>query len=496
MKRPSLLLFILTITLAVIGCRKDFNYSEKAVNLGFSSDTIFLDTVFTSIGSSTRILKVFNPTDENIIISRISLGRGPSSYYRINVNGTSSRDIKDVEILARDSIYIFVEVTADVMGANSLLYTDSIVFTTAGNLQDVKLVTLARDAYFHYPTNYFRIDQPDPFPDIVIPYSVLSCNETWSNDKPHVIYGYALVDSACTLTINPGTEVHFHNGSGLWVLPQGKLLIDPNKSGSLDNPVIIQGDRLEPFYENIPGQWGGVLGGIFISSGSTQNVINNTIIKNATTGLRIDSTGSTQRNMSLYNVMILNHSRVGIYGGFSNILAENLVVGNCGIYGFYALGGNYIFRHATFANYWFGGSRSTPTIGLFNFFEDGAGNRYVRNVEFAEFSNCIIWGNNFHEFGIGKDNSGLLTYQLNNSLIRIDKSSDDGSYDPPRFTNCILNNDPRLIDPQNYEFALDTLSPAMDNGNVNVGNLVPFDILGIKRDFNGIPDIGAYERIE
>ncbi|MDX5403953.1 MAG: hypothetical protein LPK28_00490, partial [Bacteroidota bacterium] len=68
MKRPSLLLFILTITLAVIGCRKDFNYSEKAVNLGFSSDTIFLDTVFTSIGSSTRILKVFNPTDENIII--------------------------------------------------------------------------------------------------------------------------------------------------------------------------------------------------------------------------------------------------------------------------------------------------------------------------------------------------------------------------------------------------------------------------------------------
>ena len=26
-----------------------------------------------------------------------------------------------------------------------------------------------------------------------------ACNDVWNNDKPHVIYGYAVVDSACSL---------------------------------------------------------------------------------------------------------------------------------------------------------------------------------------------------------------------------------------------------------------------------------------------------------
>ena len=489
------LLLLLVLAVALFSCRKETIFNTVNTKLRFSEDTVYLDTVFTTIGSSTRLLKVYNTTEENILINRVYLGRGQSSFYRMNVNGTSTKDIKDVELRANDSIYIFVEVTADVMGANTLLYTDSILFETGNVRQDVDLVTLAQDAYFHYPTNVLVINQPEPFPDIEIPYSVLPCNATWGTDKPHVVYGYAVVDSNCALNILAGAEVHFHSNSGLWVYRGGQLLIDAAEQGDYNNPVIIQGDRLEPSYENIPGQWGGLLGGIFIQSGSTGNIINNTIIKNATTALRADSTDLSTPNLTLKNVQILNNSRVGLYGGFANIQAENLIVGNCGLHLFYGLGGSYTFRHSTFANYWVSSSRNTTSIALLNFFEDGIGNRYFRALNNAYFGNCIIYGNGLNEVGLGIDQSATFNYQFNTALLRIDEDPDGGHYDvtdPTYFPNCLFNINPEFVDQLNNDYALDSLSPALDIGNSNDANLVPFDIKGISRTLN--PDLGAIER--
>jgi len=488
------------VFILAFGCRKERIFESKPVNLVFSQDTIFLDTVFSTIGSSTRILKVKNPTEDNISISNVRLGRGNASFYRMNVNGASTKNISEVEILAQDSIYIFIEVTADVAGSTELLYTDSIIFTTQNNVQNVQLVTLARDAHFYLPNRVLTIPQPAPYPDIKIPYRVLTCNDIWTNDKPHVVYGYAVVDSACSLTIEPGTEVHFHQGSGLWVYRGGQLLIDPNENGDVEsNPVIFQGDRLEPAYEDIPGQWGGILGGVFIMQGSYGNEINNCIIKNSNTALRVDSTDSQNQNLKIKDSFVMNNSRVAMYGGFSNIVAENVVFANNGLYSFFALGGNYNFRHCTFANYWNQGSRNTPSVGLSNFFEDAFGNKTVREIENAYFGNCIIYGNAFSEFGVSKASSGDLNYKFVNGLMKIEKNPIDNSYDvkdPNFFLDCIYNQDPEFMDFSNFDFALDTLSPAMDAGNTTDGSIVPFDILKVSRDFNGTPDIGAYERYE
>lgn len=487
------LLFIALMLL--FGCRKETAFVTRNVQLAFSQDTIYLDTVFTTIGSSTRILKVYNTSNENILINRIYLGRGQSSFYRMNVNGASTKNITDVELRANDSIYIFIEVTADVMGANSLLYTDSILFETGNVLEDVDLVTLAQDAYFHYPTNVLVINQPAPYPNIEIPYSVLSCNEIWGTDKPHVVYGYAVVDSNCSLNILAGANIHFHANSGLWVYRGGQLFVDAAEQGDFSNPVLIQGDRLEPNYENIPGQWGGLLGGIFIQSGSTGNVINNAVIKNATTGLRVDSTSLSTPNLTLKNVQILNHSRVGIYGGYANLLAENTIVGNCGLHLFYGLGGNYTFRHSTFANYWITSSRTSPAVALVNFFEDGIGNRYYRGLTKAYFGNCIIYGNSQSEVGLGIDPSATFSYQFNTSLLRIEEEPDDMHYDitdPTYFPGCIFNISPAFIDQLNNDYELDSISPALDLGNNNDATLVPFDIKGNIRTIN--PDLGAIER--
>ena len=54
-------------------CRNDFDTVPNSGNLEFSQDTIYLDTVFTNIGSSTRTLKVFNRSSEDLNIPNIEL---------------------------------------------------------------------------------------------------------------------------------------------------------------------------------------------------------------------------------------------------------------------------------------------------------------------------------------------------------------------------------------------------------------------------------------
>jgi hypothetical protein len=223
------------------------------------------------------------------------------------------------------------------------------------------------------------------------------------------------------------------------------------------------------------------------------------VIKNANIGIRLDSTSSQNQSLKLKNTFILNHSRVGIYGGFGNLEAENAVIANCGLYGFYALGGNYSFIHSTFANYWIQSSRSTPVIGLSNFFEDAFGNKRIRELENAYFGNCIVYGNQFSEFGVSEASGGDLNYLFKNGLFKIEEDPFDKSYDitdTDHFLDCIFNDDPNFIDPYLNNYDLDTLSAAMDAANGSDAGLVPLDIKGQARTFNNLPDIGAYERYE
>ena len=50
-------------------CRTDFDAVDSTGNLTFSQDTIFLDTVFSQIGSSTYTLKVYNSSNNTINIT-------------------------------------------------------------------------------------------------------------------------------------------------------------------------------------------------------------------------------------------------------------------------------------------------------------------------------------------------------------------------------------------------------------------------------------------
>ena len=157
--RQLTFLFFIGILITVSSCRTDFETVPSSGDLAFSRDTIYFDTVFTNIGSSTYTLKVYNRGKKDINIPRIQLGKGLNSKYRMTVDGMQGNQGKvfeNVTLLAKDSLYIFVETTANIVDANptDFLYTDQILFDGGSNLQKVELVTLIQDAVFLYPKKF------------------------------------------------------------------------------------------------------------------------------------------------------------------------------------------------------------------------------------------------------------------------------------------------------------------------------------------------------
>jgi hypothetical protein len=324
--RSVYFLLLLAGIIAVSSCRNDFETTPSTGELRFSRDTIFLDTVFSNIGSSTFNLKVFNDGDEPITIPTVRLGEGEGSNYRLNVDGVPGKTFENVEILANDSIFVFVETTVDILEAgttnNQFLYVDQIQFDSGGNQQDVELVTLVQDAIFLFADR----DETTGIVETLTINGVETSLEgrfltedelTFTNERPYVIYGFMAVGdpegiTPTTLTMEPGARVHFHADSGIIVADNGTLNIagtistDPE---SLENEVILEGDRLETIFSDVPGQWGTIL----LTDGSVNNSINYATIKNATVGILNESNTDTGvPNLTVSNTQIYNCSAVGL----------------------------------------------------------------------------------------------------------------------------------------------------------------------------------------
>ncbi len=471
------ILLLLTV-IAFSSCRKDFNASVASVNLKFSADTVFLDTIFTNIGSSTRTLKVYNQENKWVKIPEIKLGNGENSYYRINVDGRSGNIQRDIEIAPKDSIFIFIETTIDYNNVSgNPLYVDSIVFESNTFQQDVKLVTLVEDAHFLYAPkgeNVFIIG-----------------DDLWKADKPYVIYGNAVVDSAKTLDIQAGARIHFHNNSSLIVYKDASLRVH----GEFGKEVVFEGDRLEPQYSEVPGQWGS----IWFYATSKDNSIDYAIIKNGTVGVVVDSVGNSSKpTLSIKNTQIYNHSSVGMMARGSSIEGENLVINNCGQVSLaLQIGGEYSFKHSTFANYWDNGPRQTPSVLVNNWYQSADGKIISRDLKEAYFGNCIIYGNNENELVLSMNDGADFNYRFENNLIKYKNRNGELEYeieDNPLFVETIVNEDPLFWDEYNNDLRITSESPAVGEGNTNIANDVPKDLLQVNRTTS--PDLGAYQNVK
>lgn len=514
MKRVLYFLFTFSILIIWSSCRTDFEFSPSTGNLEFSKDTIYLDTVFTNIGSSTYNLKVYNRSNTDIVIPTVRLGQGQASNYRLNVDGIPGKEFTNVELLAKDSMYIFVETTIDIQSvaaaSKQFLYTDVLEFDSGANLQKVELVTLVKDAVFIYPnkdtegiieTLTFDVDGDGSVDETDIQGRFLEDSElTFTNEKPYVIYGYAAVGEGKTLTVEAGARVHFHANSGLLVTNNASLQIEGNLSTDqelLENEVIFESDRLEPDFENVPGQWGT----IWLFDGSKDNLINYATIKNASVGILCDGNqNATNDKLTITNTQIYNSSNFGILGRGTSIFGENVVINSAGQSAFAGTyGGKYNFTHCTIANYWDYSFRQFPTLLLNNFVTDEDNTVFTNDLVEANFNNCIIYGNDNPELILDEENGSTFNFKFTNCLIRFEDNNNNFSgpnynfNDVNLYENVIFNQDPDFKEPFENMFIIGSDSGANGKGNTTFANQVPFDILNINRTAS--PDLGAYQHI-
>jgi hypothetical protein len=501
--RPITLLFFIGILVSVCSCRSDFETIPSTGDLTFSKDTIYLDTVFTNIGSSTYRLKVYNKSKNDITIPTIQLAKGLNSKYRMTIDGMQGNNGKifnNVDLLAKDSLYIFIETTANITDANPVdfLYTDQIQFDSGENLQKIELVTLIQDAIFLYPKRFADgTVETLPIGDEKIDGFFLDENDAvngnelhFKNTKPYVIYGYAAVPSGKTVTFDAGSRVHFHANSGLIVSNTASINVNgaASTTDKLEKEVVFEGDRLEPDYSDVPGQWGT----IWLTNGSTNNNLNHLTIKNATIGLLIQNNDGTTVNIK--NTQIYNCANYGILAQTAKINGENLVINNAGQASLAcSYGGNYKFTHCTFNNNW----NSSEQVAVFvsNYITGAVPE--VKDLTGATFNNCIIYGSYSTEMILNKKMGAAFEYQFNNCLLKFDNVSNSFTANPDyqfgtdtaHYNAIILNKDPKFFRVSQNKFNIDDTSAAFAKGNS--AYLIPLDILGNTRTLP--PDLGAYQ---
>ncbi|MBT5858895.1 MAG: hypothetical protein HOH88_03410 [Flavobacteriales bacterium] len=480
-----LLLIILTYS-----CKKENIQTEGTATLEFSNDTIIFDTIFSSVGSVTKQLMVYNNNDFDIT-TNVRLGGVSEGNFRMNVDGESGNNIQNVTISANDSMFVFVEVTIDPINTNTpYLVSDSIIFTTGNKTQDIDLVAYGQDAYFHTANTYGDIINGEDTSRFF--YHQLDCNEIWNNDKPHVIYGYVIVDPNCQLTINEGTNIYLHKNSGIIVgnpftsNSGGTIKVN----GTLGNEVTFRGDRLDSWYDSLPGQWDR----IWIYPGSINNEFNYTNFQNGTIAIHADTIGNNNPTAIINNCRIDNMSAIGILGQGAKLEVNNTIITKCGQYSVVCnIGGDYTFKHCTFANYWNYDHRNSPSILLNNYYEGADGNIYVRDLNNAYFGNCIIHGSLTTEISFQENEIGNFNYTFDHSLIKIDTT--DVNTNTSNFINVIKNKSPYFTDISNFDFHLSDESPCISAGDFNITqseSVLFLDLEGNLRD--NVPDLGVYKK--
>lgn len=493
-----LLLPVLSVAALVFiswGCDPEETFvTGEAVNISFSLDTLRFDTVFTELGSATRSVKIYNEGDEPVMLDRVYVQGATGVSFQINVDGVNDEVVEDVIIWDNDSIYVFVEVTIDPdqpVSASPFVVEDFLVVETGDKASTLLLEAWGQNA------NYFpsRFNQ-----GVAVPLSCDNGTVTWDSPLPYVLYGRIAIDE-CLLQVAAGTHIYVHGGiaqneiegafnDGLfYTFGNGRLHL----AGTADNPIVVQGDRLEEAFQDEPGQWLGIAFG----PGSTGNLIEHTEIKNAIFGLYVDSTAE----VTLRNSIIHTTSSSAIVAFRATVNASNcLFYDNATNALQFIQGGDYNFDYCTVANY--GVDASAAALSNFQCYDDFCEAFSIYRLR-ANFRNCIFFGSRRDEIILSdaseRTDPSLFQLNMQNCVVKVDEllTNNNGRYANFFDTYCIdcVNgdrDDALFLAQSEDDYHLDTLSIAR-------GLAIP--ITGLTEDLEGTPrdadpDAGCYERVE
>jgi hypothetical protein len=459
-----LYIILLSSLLYFSSCERIASFTDT--ELLFSEDSIRFDTVFAKVGSVTKELRIINPGKHALIIDHVFLAGGRQSQFRLNIDGEPVSEKFNIQLESGDSIFIFVDVLVDPGDSNSpVIVNDSIIFTLNAKTQKVLLFAWGQDIN-------------------LIKNKTIS-SETWLQGKPYVIYDKLVVDTLETLTIEAGTRIFFHRNAILVIA--GSIIV----KGSIESPVIFACDRLEKMYEEIPGQWKGIL---ILNSGKGNN-INHAIIRNTIYGIQLGEAiySSDIPVLKLYSTIISHSSVSGLSAINGNVEAANCVISHCGNSCIYlGSGGEYTFTNCTLFNSWDYGVRFSPTL----FVNEKPEKPEVRVTQMdVNLNNSVIYGDNNSELNVVSLSSVITgNYYFDHCLIKLDTIK-ALFWDKDEFPGTLINKNPLFIDAGKWDLRPDTLSPLINNGSQAFSVMYPSDIRGVSRTLYGKPDIGAFERI-
>jgi len=477
-------LLIIFISTNFLACKNDFeNYSDSPQDiLTFSVDTLSFDTVLTTVNSPVLSFRVYNKNTKPLLISSVQLAEGENSNFKINVDGMAGTILENVEILAKDSLLVLVNVKPKENGQYTpTLFNDYIIFETNGVQQKVVLEASGQDVYTWRGV-------------------VLSADSVLDNKKPYLIYDSLVIEKGATVEVGEGSVFYMYNDAQLIV--KGTIKI----KGSEEKPVIFRGSRTDYMmtipYDLIPGQWGGIR----FDSESYDNELENVRIRNGKYGMYLDVCDDPSRSkLNMKNVVLTNVTGTLLQAVNCNITAENCEFSNAKDAILNIGGGVSRFTHCTIANYypynrelgW--GDSDNETLILSNTILNWDTENENYPVISAEFFNSIIWGGKFSTTSaiqiIGTDS---IPYLFKNCLLPNSKEDDE------RVVDCLFQVDPlfQKTDPNDrenntwypsFDFRLQKDSPARDVADPEIANQIPYDLTGFDRFSDGHPDLGAYE---
>ncbi len=467
----------------MLSCSDDDSFSsDSAYRISFSADTISLDTVFSTVPTSTYSFSVYNRNSKGLHINKIRLKRGNQTGYRVNVDGVyldnaSGSQAYDFDIRKNDSIRVFVELTPSFNNADMpKLVSDDIVFTLeSGVEQSVNLRAYSWDAQM--------------FDSLII-----TRDSVMETEKPVLVRKGIKIDSTATLTIKYPTKIYFHNGAGIDVY--GRLIVcgQPVQGGD----VVLRGDRTDRMfsylpYDRISGQWRGIR----IYPSSSGNVITGADIHSSEYGIICDSAAYNpdETRLAVHYSTIHNCKGAGIlaFNSFVHISDTQIsnTLGDClAVYG-----GRTEVVFSTLAQFYpFSADRGMAL----NFADHYNGHPYP--TEALVCYNTLITGYAKDVInGSLRDTVNVASYAFVNSIIRTPEIKD--TIEIKHFVDCIFETPEDSIqgkehfiniDETNmiYNFHLQEKSPARGRAYLFPGEY-PLD-----RDYRlrgNFPDIGCFQ---
>ena len=486
-------------------CRPDRDYADSG-SVGFDRDTVLFDTLFRNTPSPTQRLTIYNTTGQDLLLDAVRIVEDDENIFELVLNGIPGNAQEDIQLFKDDSLFAFFAMEAEVQNRHEIK-------------QAYLEVQIGEDIYR-------RLLYAPILNAILIKDSVFTSQTTIPGDTLVVIDGPALVPEGVQLDLEPGTELHFtpRRDSNYNLISQ--LLVEGRlvARGTQMQPIVFTNNRFGGDWQTTPGQWQGIH---FLRTSPGGNIMDWTIVQNASIGVRVDSTDYVPdgaAKLQLSNSLVRHNANYGVLAlgydpnlnqnapGDPMIAAYNLCIYNSGQTALGILGGGFnIFEHITVGEYGWDISRSQPAFVYTNTlrFDDENGSPTVNTYPgYLKLTNSIVYGSEPNEIGLDvlESNGQPPIFDFRKSIIRAEEETAESLQDfnvqignttnYPKFDSLNAGIFPEPV------FDLGSTSPALNSGFALSSDSLYFtptelgtDLYGIMRDPN-TPDLGAFERVD